>query len=164
MSKWDAMTAEERRAKFGHGPRPKPTEVKVLEGNPGGYKLNRNELKPTRTRVEPPFELNDDAYKEWKRIEDELHRMGLLTAVDMPALANYCQIWSVWCATQRGLNKIMAEDPNFITNPALKASLKVSYALTRVCAELGFSPSSRSKVTVTDDNEASKFKGLIATG
>ena len=105
------MTPEERRAKFGHGPRPKPVELKILEGNPGHDKLNYHRPKPPPTRVEPPVELGRDALLEWKRLEDELFNLGLLTSVDKGALASYCETWGNWICAVRAWHDFLATDP-----------------------------------------------------
>jgi len=170
------MSAEQRRVKFGHGPRPKPVELKLLEGNPGGKPLNIKRPKPIRTRLQPTSELNEDGLKEWKRLEDELHRLGLLTMVDLHALTNLCQTWAFFLSATRAINAAIADDPvhhgmtvvtptgGLMSNPAASNYIKASAALTRVCAELGFSPASRGKVVLDDEDDTSKFKGLLATG
>ncbi len=73
------------------GTKPKPTALKLLEGNPGKRPLPMNEPKPAPTAPKCPSWLHKDAKKEWKRISTELERLGLLTQVDMAALAGYCE-------------------------------------------------------------------------
>lgn len=68
------------------GRKPKPTALKVLEGNPGHRPLNKKEpmLKGRLPRC--PDWLEDDAKKEWKRLGKVLAEMGMLTNLDMMAL------------------------------------------------------------------------------
>ena len=77
------------------GRKPKPTALKVLEGNPGGRPLNPNEPKPAKKAPRCPAWLEDEAKKEWKRMGKTLEQMGLLTEMDMAAFAGYCQAYAV---------------------------------------------------------------------
>ena len=50
------------------GRKPKPTAVKVLEGNPGKRSLNTGEPKPEKKAPRCPAWLEDEAKKEWRRM------------------------------------------------------------------------------------------------
>ena len=52
------------------GPKPKPTAIKILEGNPGKRPLNLNEPKPLQIAPECPDWLLDEAKKELKNVLD----------------------------------------------------------------------------------------------
>ncbi|WP_337531429.1 phage terminase small subunit P27 family, partial [Zhenhengia sp.] len=78
------------------GRKPKPTSLKVLEGNPGKRALNDTEPKPEKKAPKCPTWLNKEAKKEWKRIATELEALGILTEVDMAAFAGYCQAYARW--------------------------------------------------------------------
>ena len=54
------------------GRKPKPTAVKVLEGNPGKRSLNTGEPKPEKKAPRCPAWLEDEAKKEWKRMAKQL--------------------------------------------------------------------------------------------
>jgi phage terminase small subunit len=56
----------------GRGRPPKPTALKVLEGNPGKRPLNQNEPKPEKKAPNCPSWLLPDAKKEWRRLSKEL--------------------------------------------------------------------------------------------
>src|SRR5262245_62892177 len=64
-----------------HGPRPIPTHLKVLRGNPGKQRLNREEPEPMLPPAPPeaPEYLTSYARAEWERIVTELYRLKLLT-------------------------------------------------------------------------------------
>jgi hypothetical protein len=74
------------------GPRPTPTHLRSLNGNPSHRPINRNEPQPPipPERPEPPHFLSPSARDEWWRIAGELHALGLLTALDVMPLAAYC--------------------------------------------------------------------------
>ena len=76
------------------GRKPKPTNLKILEGNRGKRPLPTNEPKPDPVAPKCPAWLHKDAKKEWKRIAPQLEKLGLLTQVDMAALAGYCESWA----------------------------------------------------------------------
>ena len=65
------------------GRKPKPTAVKVLEGNPGKRSLNTAEPKPEKKAPRCPSWLEDEAKKEWKRMSKQLEQLGILTEIDM---------------------------------------------------------------------------------
>lgn len=73
--------------------RKKPTQLKVIEGNPGKRHLPDNEPKP-RPLVSPkcPKYLHEEAKKVWKKLAPVVARMGLLTEADQDAFANLCTI------------------------------------------------------------------------
>lgn len=87
------------------GPPKKPTALKVLEGNPGKRPLPKNEPKPVPIAPKCPTWLHKDAKKEWKRIAPQLERLGLLTQIDMAALAGYCESWAQYKKAVEFLHK-----------------------------------------------------------
>ena len=90
------QTREEVGAMAQRGRKPKPTALKMLEGNPGGRPLNTKEPKPEKKAPRCPSWLEDEAKKEWKRMAKVLENMGLLTEMDMAAFAGYCQAYARW--------------------------------------------------------------------
>ena len=48
--------------------KPKPTKLKILEGNPGRRPLNESEPLPQSIAPECPDWLLDEAKKEWNRL------------------------------------------------------------------------------------------------
>ena len=75
------------------GPARKPTQLKIIQGNPGHQKLNKAEPHPAPVAPSRPEWLSPEAKREWSRIVPELERLGLLTIVDRGALTGYCQAW-----------------------------------------------------------------------
>ena len=78
------------------GRKPKPTAVKLLEGNPGKRGLNAGEPKPEKKAPRCPAWLEAEAKKEWKRMAKQMERLGILTEIDMAAFAGYCQAYARW--------------------------------------------------------------------
>src|SRR3989304_1096626 len=96
------------------GPAPKPTALRLLEGNPGKKPLNKREPQPQVGRPACPRWLVVEARREWQRLMPELLRLNLMTIVDRAALAGYCQAWARWRQAERMLTKkgLTFETPN----------------------------------------------------
>jgi P27 family predicted phage terminase small subunit len=157
------------------GRKPKPTALKVLEGNPGKRRYNAHEPKPVRGAPTCPSHLSPTAKAEWKRLIEQLVSLGMMSALDRAAFAAYCQTYGRWVEAERRL----AETPALIKlpsgyvqqNPWLAVSNKQFELMMKAMAELGLTPTSRSRVVAapatslrkpweTDDGP-SKFAGLI---
>ena len=78
------------------GRKPKPTNIKVLEGNPGKRKLNIYEPSPEKKAPECPDWLEDEAKAEWERLCEPMMKLGILSELDMAAFAVYCQAYARW--------------------------------------------------------------------
>lgn len=89
------------------GRTPKPTHLKVLEGNPGKRALNKNEPKPQAKIPSCPSHLDKEAKVEWRRISKQLLQLGLLTEIDRAALAAYCQAWSRWVYAENKISELV---------------------------------------------------------
>ena len=96
------------------GRKPKPTALKLIDGNPGKRPINANEPKTTGGKPTCPSHLSPTAKSEWKRISGTLHEMGILTAVDRAALAAYCQAYARWVDAEKKL----AATPPLIKTPS----------------------------------------------
>lgn len=145
------------------GRKPKPSHIKLLTGNPGKRPINADEPVPEPGGLErPPAWLNKGAKLEWKRVMKEAPR-GLLTRLDRQVVAMYCQT----TARIQELEGIVDEqgytfmsEKGFVIQRPEMGMLKNLYGIqTRLCAEMGFSPSSRSRVKVTRD---AKPKGKLS--
>lgn len=134
------------------GRKPKPTHLKLLEGNPGKRAINGAEPQPARGIPTCPAHLSPSAKAEWRRLAQDLHRVGLLTFVDRGALAAYCQSWGRWVEAERKLQ----ETPPLLKTPAgyvqispwLTIANKERELMARYMGELGLTPSSRSRLAV----------------
>ena len=74
--------------------RPKPTKLKVLDGNPGRRELPKDEPKPRPSAPACAKDIDKEARKVWKRMAPMLERLGLLTEADGDMFAILCQIRS----------------------------------------------------------------------
>lgn len=87
------------------GPRPQPTNLVLLRGNPG-KRTRPEEPKPAPVvDTKPPAGMSADAEKLWKRLAPELSRVGLLTIADTVALESLCELYSLRCAALRSIKR-----------------------------------------------------------
>lgn len=160
------------------GPRPMPTHLKLLRGNPGKQALPKNEPQPELCSEvpEPPPFIIGYASDEWWITATELFRLGLLTKVDVPALAAYCYAYGQWRLAAESLAKMQAKDPVMngmiikgigglaVPNPLVNVVRKHAGDVVRFAAEFGLTPAARSRIVagIHGDNSQGKFAGLLA--
>lgn len=76
---------------MGAGRPPKPTSLKVLEGNRGKRSLNGKEPDPDYLdELQAPAWLPDEAKAVWSELAFKLRKAKLLTVVDVPAMEQMC--------------------------------------------------------------------------
>jgi P27 family predicted phage terminase small subunit len=136
------------------GRKPKPTQLKELNGNPGKRPLNRNEPKFSGTPTCPKH-LDKVARAEWKRLSAELTANGLLTTVDRAALAGYCSAWARWVAAELKIQTdgTVINSPKSgypIQNPHVGIANTALDQMRKFAVEFGMTPSSRSRINVAD--------------
>jgi len=76
------------------GPAPKPTALKVLQGNPSKRAINREEPKPSAGAVAPPSWLDGLALEMWAQIAPIVEGMKVLTVADCHSLALGCDAYA----------------------------------------------------------------------
>ena len=131
------------------GRKPKPTALKLLEGNSGKRPLNIAEPKPTGVPKCPDW-LEDEAKAEWERVGTILENMGMLTSVDTTAFAGYCQAYARW----KEAEEFLTQHGSIVRTPNgyLQQVPQVSIAQTNLkivlkfCEQFGLTPSSRSRI------------------
>ena len=133
------------------GPRPKPAELKVLAGNPGKRRLPKQKAKPAAGAVAPEW-LTPYARKEWERIAALLKPLGLLTDVDVIALAAYCEAVSIFRKATEEIEKdgITTEAGNGTTipYPAVQIQRSAMKVIREFAVEFGLSPASRAGLDI----------------
>lgn len=141
------------------GRKPKPTAVKVLEGNPGKRPLNMYEPVPEKKAPGCPSWLNDEAKEEWDRLADKMVNLGTLTEMDMAAFAGYCQSYARWKEAEEFIEKhgTIVKTPSGYWQQVpqvsiVQTNLKV---MLKFCSEFGLTPSSRSRMIAGEVQEGS---------
>ena len=132
------------------GPKPKPTAIRRLDGNPGKRGYNRQEPLVPDDIPTCPDHLGETAREEWDRLAAVLFGMGVLTVVDRAALAAYCLCYGRWVEAEEKLQTtpLLLKTPSGYVqqSPWLSVSNKQLELMGRYMAELGLTPASRSRV------------------
>ena len=111
-----------------------------------------SEPQPPEALPRCPPHLSHAAQKEWRRLATPMWRMGVLTVCDRAALAAYCQAYGRWVEAEEKL----AETPLLLKTPSgyvqqspwLTVANKQLELMGRYMAELGLTPTSRTRVAV----------------
>lgn len=147
------------------GPAPKPTSIRILEGNPGKRRINHNEPKPLDIPPDCPRHLDKVAKREWKRLVPVLQRMRVLTEADQIALANLCQTYSTMIQAQEQLSKsgiLYKTKSGYIQQSPLLGIVNSSIEIiNRLSREFGLTPASRSRIEV-EQGENSRIDSIEA--
>ena len=151
------------------GRKPKPTALKLLEGNPGGRPLNTNEPQPQKKAPRCPAWLEDEAKREWKRMGKVLEQMGLLTEMDMAAFAGYCQAYARWKEAEEFISQhgTIVKTPSGYWQQVPQVSIAQTYLkiMNKFCEQFGLSPSARSRiVTGQGDTEEDPMELMLMMG
>ena len=157
------------------GPKPKPTALNLLDGNPSNRPLNTNEPQCGHAPILPNTVGADAlASAEWHRLRDVCPPQ-LFTAMDTAALAQYCLAWSMLLKSQQALDThgVVIEKPVFNrqgdvigteldVNPAARTWKAASETLLKCCDRLGLAPTARARIQLPTRSETqSKFAGLL---
>ncbi len=152
------------------GRKPKPTVLKILEGNPGRRPLNEREPQAPAEVPECPDFLDDEARAEWFRMAPVLEEMGVLTPADRAALAAYCTAYSRWVTAERQVQRLgtIVKSPlkNFpMKSPYLTVADQALETMRKFMVEFGLTPSSRSRIRVPEDRRArDEFDAFLEAG
>ena len=139
------------------GRKPTPTALKLVKGNPGKRALPKAEAVVALSEPTPPAFLSDDAKVEWGRVCSALYSAGLMTELDRAALAAYAQSYGRWAQAERELSlmalTVSTTNGNDIQNPLVGIANKAKADMVRYAAEFGMTPSARSRVTATPEDD-----------
>ena len=148
------------------GRKPKPTHLKLLDGNPGKRGINASEPQPSRRAPTCPAHLCPPAKAEWKRLATQLTILRILTELDRAALAAYCQSYGRWVEAERKLHEtpmLLKLPSGYVQqNPWLTIANKQLELMHRYLSEFGLS---RSRVSLAGHGAkpGGKFAGLLGT-
>lgn len=137
------------------GPRPKPTKLKELAGNPGKRPLNKTgpEFDVPGRMLSAPDYLGETAAGVWRDLGKMLLDAGLFTTVDKYALAMFCAAAGRWMEAERELKTstlILYSDEtgNPYQNPILHVANRAWDQMRQMFGEFGLTPAERSRLSV----------------
>ncbi len=174
------------------GKKPLPTKIKELRGGKNTYhrKQNKKEPQPETSDKVPkaPAYLSKVAQAEWRRMAKELHGMGLLTKVDIVALAAYCECFANWVDITVKLQRtgLYIKSPikrdksqmidgkmvegkilsggNIVQSPLWAIKNRAELEMRKWMVEFGMTPSSRSNVQATEKKKNDPLAEFMARG
>lgn len=156
------------------GRKPKPIHLHLLDGNTA--KLTKAEIEERQNleekisfkkdKIKPPNWLSADAKKVFKKLVKEYETNDLLVNVDVSALSLFCDAYVdyIKCSEiieEEGLlveytNK--AAETNKVPHPLLTKKKQLFDQMNKLMGEFGFSPVSRARLAIPQDNKKTKTK------
>lgn len=151
------------------GRKPKPTHLKLLDGEKHKERINKKEPKPKPGKFRCPSHIVGEARRAWGVLMPRLETLGLLTEIDGQAFEGLCQVYGRWVEAEVELaktnpvmrgkkiikikdkdgNEIEKEVPGgYFQNPYLAVANRAWEQMMKAFAEFGLTPSSRSRITV----------------
>lgn len=140
------------------GPAPKPTVVKILQGNPGKRALPKGEPVPAAGKMPAaPRWMSLEAKREWRRIAPRLHKVGLLTEVDGLSLAMLCEAFAQYVEAKVVVERegmlAMSDKGNTYQHPAVSLMTGARSEMLKWAREFGMTPSARSRISLDGQGE-----------
>lgn len=140
-------------------PKPIPTEIKRLMGNPGKRRLPKPGEEPEPEIVEtlppPPDWLGGYGAKEWERVGPVLAELRLLTESDLLTFGAYCANVDLMIESMLDIQKngtTIRGARGDVRNPALASFAQAVTALRALATEFGMTPSSRARMRLPGDD------------
>lgn len=155
---------------------PKPTALKLLQGNPGRRALPQNEPVPPAGAIELPRPLQGNALAVWQRLVPILQEMRVLSRADVEKLAMACEAEGDYLDLRARIKKVgriyrtitVTGSTVYRPRPEVAMCSEAFRRADRILSEFGLSPSTRSKVQAIVEQDADPFdaflKGKRASG
>lgn len=137
------------------GPKPKPTELKKIQGNPGHRPLNQAQPKP-KTVVKKPRGMQPIAQRLWDEYAPELERLQVLSGVDSAAFRLMAEHYGFAVQAAKALHEqglTVEGDEGVKKNPVAQIFKDNSLAFKNYAAEFGLTPSSRTRLQMPAEAE-----------
>lgn len=168
------------------GRKPKPSHLRLIEGNRGKRPVNDREPVPRRERPSAPAHISDAAREVWGQAVLILDEMGILTAADVFAIEILCEALADHRACGETIKECAAsaraaakdgQETDFTTDgryyrtinqaggvmwrahPAVALRADADRRIKAWCAEFGLTPSARSRIVT---GEADRGDGIAA--
>ena len=143
------------------GRKPIPTHLKKLRGNPGKRALNRNEPLPEGDLEDPPDWMSESQKDGWAYAIQHAPR-GLLKRLDQSVLVAWVVAEDLHRTAAMMVAKygVLTKTPHTgapAQSPYLPVLNRQAVVMLRAVEQLGFSPSSRSRVQIVEDRPADEY-------
>jgi P27 family predicted phage terminase small subunit len=149
----EAMAARLKRLQMA-GRKPKPTQLKVLQG---AFRKDRGSQREPKPSGDLLIRLSISTMRNakfWQYAIEHAPR-GLLKKLDLSVL----EVWVVACVFHRDAVKQVTENGQVVTspsgypivNPYLSNANKQALIMLKAASEMGFTPASRSRIVVAEE-------------
>jgi len=152
------------------GPIAQPPHLRVLRGD-GRPSRARPPVEAAIPEAvpEPPAWLPEQARAEWRCVSPELHRLGLLTELDLQPFSAWCCAVARWKAASEALQATPAADRLIVrgkVNPLVRIAHTAADEMQKLGAMFGLAgPVSRARLVGHGKQQpAGKFHGLLGRG
>ena len=139
------------------GRRPIPATIKKIKGTLQKCRTNPNEPKPAGQLCDPPDYMSESAKEAW-RYAVENSPPGLLSALDGSVLERWANCSGMYREALAKINKagvsaMLVKTPSGILrrSPLMDVVRDLAMEMKGYEAEMGFTPASRSRVSVTPE-------------
>lgn len=148
------------------GPQPKPTQIKIAQGNPGRRQLNDGEPVPPPGPVDAPKWLTPAARAIWDDLAPVLITMRVLTVADRMTFGRYCRAFARYLELQKNfwdkgphgtlypLKDKKGRTRNAGEWPQAAEIRRLQEILVRLEDRFGLSPAARSRLRVSGSGNA----------
>ena len=150
------------------GRKPKPTQLKVIQGTARSDRQVKNEPKPTGDLKDYPDHFSPEHIEIWEYAIENAPK-GLLKMLDRAQL----EIWvNAYVLYRDAINKVnltgqvvKAPSGYAMPSPYLTNANKLALTMMKAASEMGFTPASRTRISLIDsDDDSCPFEVLKAQG
>jgi P27 family predicted phage terminase small subunit len=152
------------------GRKPQSTAIKLAKGAFDKHPERRNHSEPTPQLGEPTIpeivEQDPAAKARWLWVCEQLRSMNLLHVTDQGLIAGYCldysMMLSLWESIKGGRVSDMTERGGITTKPEANQFHKFADRILKREAELGLTPSARTRLRAPQKDEEDPFQEWLA--
>ena len=143
---------------------PKPTALRILQGNPGKRPLPKNEPRPKAGMPERPGWLLPEAKREWAKLAPQLVAVGVLTVVDRVPFAMFCQEWGRYTRAQKRMDTMEAagEGESLAYRRVIMIASKHFQQAMTIAGRFGLTASDRSRISVPEQKQGDPFADFLS--
>lgn len=135
----------------------KPTKLKEVQGTLQPCRTNKKEPVVKKEIGAPPSFLSPEQVDTWNYYIENVPK-GMLKILDQATLANYVVAEDMWRQSVLAVREtgLVITTPNGVMMPSPHSTelKKYSLIMLRLATELGFTPSSRSKIVMDEEQKS----------
>jgi P27 family predicted phage terminase small subunit len=133
------------------GPKPTPTELKLLRGETRPSRVNLDEPQPLPAFPEVPDHLSDDAKAVWAHVREQMGHTRVIRGADRDILELYCETLARYREASALLERSGfvikgARHGDLVRNPLVAMVRDLTVQVRAVAGELGLTPASRTSL------------------